>query len=109
LSLGSGDQLHGPLAILLWIWVFAVLVYWGLVSLPHALSLGHSQRSISQLPAVSVLCWFADCFSILQCHLTLDVAQWLRRRASWTAFALFQAAAYHLPTVGPSAFPVFVY
>jgi hypothetical protein len=31
-----------------------------------------------------VLCWFADCFSILQHHLTLDVAYWLRRWALWT-------------------------
>jgi hypothetical protein len=76
---GSGDQLCGPLAILLWSWIFAVLVYWGLVSFPHALSLGQGQRPVSWLSAVSVLCWFADCFSILQHHLTLDVAYWLRR------------------------------
>jgi hypothetical protein len=56
-----------------------VLVYWGLVSLPHALSLGQGQRSVSQLLVVIVLCWFADCFSILQHLLTLDVAHWLRR------------------------------
>jgi hypothetical protein len=75
----------GSPAILLWSWVFAVLVYWGLVSLPHPLSLGQVQRSVSQLPAVSVLWWFTECFSILQCHLALDVAQWLRRWALWTA------------------------
>jgi hypothetical protein len=34
--------------------------------------------------AVSVLWWFAVYFSILQCLLTLDVAQWLRRLALWT-------------------------
>jgi hypothetical protein len=41
---------------------------------------------VSQLPAVSVLWWFADCFWILQCCcLTLDVTHWLRRWALWTA------------------------
>jgi hypothetical protein len=48
-------------------------------------SLGQDQWSLSQLPAVSVLWWFADCFSILQCHLTLDVAHWLRRWVLWAA------------------------
>jgi hypothetical protein len=61
-----------------------MLVYWGLVSLPCPLCLGQGHRSISWLPAVSVLCWFGDCFSILQCCLTLDVAQWLRRWDLWT-------------------------
>jgi hypothetical protein len=79
LSPGSGAQLCGPPAILLWSWVFTVLVAGQLVSLPHALSLGQDQRSICWLSAVSVLCWFADCFLILQCRLTLDVADWLRR------------------------------
>jgi hypothetical protein len=46
---------------------------------------GAGQRSVSQLHAVSVLCWFADCFSILQHHLTLDVVHWLRRWYLWTA------------------------
>jgi hypothetical protein len=50
----------------------------------HPLSLGQAQWSVSQSPAVSVLWWFADYFSILQCHLTLDVAHWLRRWALWT-------------------------
>jgi hypothetical protein len=81
LSPSSGDQFHGSLALLLWNWVFIVLVYWGAVSLPCALSLGQGQRSITLYYAVSVLCWFADCFSILQHHMTLDVALWLRR---WT-------------------------
>jgi hypothetical protein len=51
-----------PLAILLWSWVFIVLVYWGLVILPHTLSLGQSQISISWLSAVSVLGWFVTVF-----------------------------------------------
>jgi hypothetical protein len=85
LSSGSGDQLCGPLAILLWSWVLAVLVYWGLVTLPCTLSLGQGQRSISQLSAVSILCWFVDCFSILQHCLALDVAHWFRRWVLWTA------------------------
>jgi hypothetical protein len=55
-----------------------VLVYWGPVTLPHALSLGQGQRSVSQLSAVSMLCWFVDCFSVLRLHLTLDVAHWFR-------------------------------
>jgi hypothetical protein len=47
--------------------------------------LGQGQWSVSWPPAVSVLWWFAVCVSILQCHLTLDVAHWLRRWALWTA------------------------
>jgi hypothetical protein len=39
-----------------------VLLYWGLLSLPPALSLEQGQRSVNQLSAVSILCWFADCF-----------------------------------------------
>jgi hypothetical protein len=68
-----------PPAILLWSWVFTVLICWGLVSLPLPLPLGQGQWSISQPPDVSMLWWFSDCFSTLQCHLTLDVTHWLRR------------------------------
>jgi hypothetical protein len=64
---------------------FHCVGFWGLVSLPCALSLGQGQRSIRQLFAVSMLCWFSDCFPILQCHLTLDVAHWLRRWVLLTA------------------------
>jgi hypothetical protein len=40
---------------------------------------------IHQLPPdVSLLWLFADYFSILPCHLTLDVAHWFRRWALWT-------------------------
>jgi hypothetical protein len=70
LSSVSRHQLCSPLAILIWNWVFTVLVYWGLVSLPHTLSLGQDQWSIRWPPAVSVLWWFVDYFSILQCHFT---------------------------------------
>jgi hypothetical protein len=109
LSSGSGDQLCGPLAVLLWSWVFAVLVYWGLVSLPHALSLGQAQISVSQFSVVSMLCCFSDCFSILQCCLTLDVAHWLRRWALWTAICPISGSSLSSVTVSPFAFPVFVY
>jgi hypothetical protein len=85
LSSGSRDQLCSPQAILLWSCVFTVFVSWGLVSLPRPLSLGQGQWSFNQPLAVSMLWWFADCFSILQCCLTLDVAHWLRRWAMWTA------------------------
>jgi hypothetical protein len=34
LSSGSGDLLCSLPAVWLWSWVFVVLVYWGLVSLP---------------------------------------------------------------------------
>jgi hypothetical protein len=62
-----------------------VLDYSGLVSLLCPLSLGQGQWSVSQPPAVSVLWWFADYFSVLQYHLTLDVAHWLRIWTLWTA------------------------
>jgi hypothetical protein len=78
------NQLCSPPAVLLWIWVFAVLDYWALVSLPFPLSLGQGQWSVIWPPSVSMLWWFADYFSILQCCLTLDVAHWLRRWALCT-------------------------
>jgi hypothetical protein len=37
------NQLCSPPAILFWSWVFSVLVYWGLASLPHPLSLEQGQ------------------------------------------------------------------
>jgi hypothetical protein len=61
--------------------------------LPHTLSLGQGQKSISQLSAVSILCWFADFFPILQHRLTLDVAHWLRRWALWTAICLISGSS----------------
>jgi hypothetical protein len=76
-----GDHLCSPPAVLLWRWLFTVLVYWGLVSLPHPLSLGQGQWFISCPPAVSVLWWFTVCFSIWKGRLTLGVAHWLRRWA----------------------------
>jgi hypothetical protein len=82
---------------------------WDLVSLPHSLSLGQFLCSVSQPPAVSLLWWFAGCFSIFQCHLTLDVAHCLRRWALWTASCPLSAAAYHQPAVAPSVSPAFVY
>jgi hypothetical protein len=85
LSSGSRDQVSDPLAILLWSWVFAVVVFWGLVSWLYSFSLGKGQRSVSWLSAISVLWWFAECFSIFQCYLTLDTAHWLRRWVLWTA------------------------
>jgi hypothetical protein len=60
LSSGSGYQFCSPSAVLLWSWLFAVLIYWRLVSLPHPLSLRQGQWSISQPPAVS-LWWFTVC------------------------------------------------
>jgi hypothetical protein len=47
-------------------------------------SLWQGQWSVSRPPDVSVLWWFADCFLILHCQLTLDVAHWLWRWALWT-------------------------
>jgi hypothetical protein len=85
LSSGSGEQLCNPPAILLWSWVFTVLVSWGLVSFLHPFSLGQGQRSVSWFPAVSTLWLLVDCFSIFQCHWTLDVAHCLRKWALWTA------------------------
>jgi hypothetical protein len=82
-SSGSRDLLCSSPPLLLWSWVFIVLVSLGLVSLPCPLSLGQGQWSVSRLPAVSMLWWFADCFSILQSCLTLHVAHWLRKWATY--------------------------
>jgi hypothetical protein len=43
---------------------------------------------VSRFPAVSVLWWFADYFSVLQCHLALGVSHWLSRWVLWTATLL---------------------
>jgi hypothetical protein len=109
LSSCSRDQLCSPPAVLLWSWVFTVLDYWGLVSLPCPLSLGQGQCSVSWPPAVSVLWWFVDCFSIWKCHLTLDLLTGSGDELCRPLPALFQAAAYHPSTVGPSVLPAFVY
>jgi hypothetical protein len=85
------NQLCSLPTVLVWIWVFTVLDYWGLVSLPCPLSLGHGQWSIIWSLAVSVLWWFAGYFSVLQCCLTLNVAHWLRRWSLWTTTCLLLA------------------
>jgi hypothetical protein len=102
LSSGYRDQLCSSPVVLLWSWLFTVLVYWGLISLPHPLSLGQHQWSISWPPAVSMW-WFA-------------VFQFCRAIWLWVLLtgsgdelcgplpALFQAMAYHPPAVGPSSF-----
>jgi hypothetical protein len=109
LSSGSREQICSPPAILLWSWVFAVLVYWGLVSLSHSLSLGQGQRSSdgSLLSACysGLLTVFQFCSVIWLWMLLAGSGDELCGLLS----ALFQSAAYHLPSIGPSSFPVFVY
>jgi hypothetical protein len=61
-------QLCSLLVVLLWSWIISVLVYEGLVSLPHPLSLGQGQ---SQWSVSWLLWWFAVCSSILQSRLTV--------------------------------------
>jgi hypothetical protein len=105
LSSGSGDHLCSPPAVLLWRWLFTVLVYWGLVSLPLPLSLGQGQWSISWPLAVSGLCWLAVCFSILQTRLTLGVAHWLRRWAFWLATCPTSSSGLSPAHYWPSCLP----
>jgi hypothetical protein len=66
-------------AALLWSCYFAVLFYWGLVSLAQVLFRG----ARSEIHQLALCCQhdmlFTECFSILQHCLTLDVAHWLRR------------------------------
>jgi hypothetical protein len=76
--------------------------------LPHTLSLGQVQWSISWSPAVSMFWWFAEHFSILQHCLTLDVAHWLKDDLFGLLPALFQAEAYRWLALGPSAFLAFI-
>jgi hypothetical protein len=78
------NQLCSPPAVLLWSWVHCA---WLLRAhfFALSLSLGQGQWSISKPPAISMLWWFADYFSILQCHLTLDVSHWFMRCSLWTA------------------------
>jgi hypothetical protein len=102
----SGDHLYSPPAVLLWSWLFTMLVYWGLVSLPCPLSLGQGQWSISQPPAVSVLWWFAVCFSIFQSHWLWVILTGSGDELYGLLPALLQAVAYHPPTVGLSPFVI---
>jgi hypothetical protein len=102
------NQLWSPPVVLLWSWVFTVLGYWGLASLPRPLSLGQGQWSISQPLAV--------CFDGLLIIFQFCCVVWLWMLLTGSGDelcgplpTLFQAAAYHLPTVSPSAFPAFVY
>jgi hypothetical protein len=81
LSFGSRDQLCSPPAVLLWSWVFTVLVYWGLVSLP--LSPFSGARSVIHQPApccqcVVMVCWlffnFAKLFDFGCCSLAQEMS-----------------------------------
>jgi hypothetical protein len=102
LSSGSREHLCSPLVVLPWRWLFAVRVYWRLVSLPCPLSLGQDHWSVSQFLVVSMLWCFTVCFSILQSHLTLDVAHWLRWWALWTAVCPISGSGWSLALCGPS-------
>jgi hypothetical protein len=109
LSSGSGAQLCSPRAVLLWSWGFAVLIYWGLVSLPGPLFLRQGQWSFSWPPAIRLLWWFADFLQF--CSV---VWLWLLFTGSGDEICglppvLFQAVAYHLSTASPSSFSAFVY
>jgi hypothetical protein len=86
-----------------------VLVYWGLISLPHPLSLEQGHWSVSHPPAFSVLWLFAVCFSILHPILILGVAHWLRKWALRTATCPISGSGLSPHTVGPPVFPAFVY
>jgi hypothetical protein len=84
---------------------FAVLVYYGLVSLPCPLSLWQGQWSISGPLAFSELWWFAVWFSVLRA-----VWLWVLLSGSGDELcgplsALLHTWAYHPPAVGLPAFP----
>jgi hypothetical protein len=105
---GSGDQLCSSPDILLWR-IFAVLVYWGLVSLPCPLSLG----KVSDPSAGPLLSAYCDGLLIIFQFCSV-VCLWMLLPGSGNEFCgllsvLFQAAAYHPPAVSPSVFPAFVY
>jgi hypothetical protein len=65
--------------------------------------------SISWLSAVSMLCWFAECFQFYNVVWLWKSLSGLGHELLWTAICLFQVVAYHPPNFGPSAFPVFTY
>jgi hypothetical protein len=88
---------------------FTVLDYWGLISLPCPFLWGKvSDPSAS--PLLSACC--GGLLIIFQfCSV---IWLWMLLTGSWDVLcgllpALFQAATYHPTTVGPSAFPAFVY
>jgi hypothetical protein len=109
LSSGSGNQLCSPPAVLLWNWGFAVLFNWGLLSLLCSFLWG----KVSNLSAGPLL--LACCDSLLFVfQLCKAVLLWMLLSDSGDEFFgplpdLFQAVAYYLPAVSPSAFPAFVY
>jgi hypothetical protein len=108
LSSGSRDQLCSLPAVLLWSWVFAVLVYWGLFSVPCPLSLGQGQWSISW-PLLSACCdglliVFQFCSVIWLCMLLTGSGDEL-----YGPLLLCFRQPLHRSAVGPTAFPAFVY
>jgi hypothetical protein len=106
LSSVSGDQLCSLPAVQLWSLFFTVLVYWRPVSLPCPLSLG-KVSDLSAGPLLSV-CSDALLFVLKFCR-AIWLWMLLTGSALWTFTCIFQAVTYRLPTVGPPAFPTFVY
>jgi hypothetical protein len=72
---------------------FSLCWFIGSLFLCLAPFLGQAQWSVSWPPAVRVLWWFDDYLSILQCHLTLDIAHWLRRWTFWTTTCLISGSS----------------
>jgi hypothetical protein len=98
LSSGSKEQLCSPSIILFWSWVFAVLIYWGLfLSLAPFLWCKVSYLSASSLLSAcydGLLIFFQFC-SIVWLWMFLTCSD----EFCGLLPSLFQASAYHLPTV----------
>jgi hypothetical protein len=109
LSSGSRDQLCCPPTVLLWSWVFTVLVYWGLVSLPHPLS-WVKVRDPSVDPLLSACCGGL----LIVFQFSSVIWLWMLLTCSGdelcgTLPAPFQAVVYPQLAVSSSAFPAFIY
>jgi hypothetical protein len=99
------NQLHSPPVVLIWRWVFTVLDYSGLVSLPLPLL----WSKVNNPSAGSLLSTCCDGLLIVFQFCSVVWLWMLLPEISGPLAALFQAAAYHLPAVSPSAFLVFIY
>jgi hypothetical protein len=100
LSSGFGYHLCSPPPIMLCTWIFAVLVYWGLILYIAPFLWGKVSDSSA---------WHYDDLLIIF-QLCNVVWLWMLLTGSWDELcgrlpSLFQATAYHQSAVCPSAFP----
>jgi hypothetical protein len=71
---GSGGQLCSPPAVLFWRWLFTVLVYWRLLSLPCSLFLGPSPCCQHVVMVFCLFFNFVEPFDFGCCSLAQEIS-----------------------------------